>query len=546
MHNIQPEDINCKILDHLGLVADTIDELDIISHIDKALPVSLNKGAKTTMGERVAAMIFNGLGFIDNRLYLFPEFLKSKAVNRIFARDVKAEYFNDDVLGRCLDEISDYGVTKLFTEMSFAIGTKKGLLGTSAHFDTTTLQVWGEYDTNAKDDSPHPARGYSKNGRHDLKQMVLNLATTGKSAFPVWMEAHSGNASDKTVLPNAAKQMKQLCNSLKGSPEFLYVGDSAIYSNVLKYPELKWLSRVPVSIKEAKDLVQSNNDTLSWLPLTDGYFYHVTTSNYGEIEQRWVLIYSEHAYKRENKTLDKRIATENKQQSKDWWHLSNQEFSCIKDAEKSIKLQKKKLKYHSVYTNVIPITVHAKKGRPAADAKKIIKGYKIEFQLERDELLIAKRRIEKGRFVLATNELDESTLPSMDILKEYKAQSGTEKSFKFIKNNSFEVDSIFLKKDSRIEALMMIMTLCLMVYGVAEYNVRTKLVAANETIPNPGGKPTNKPSLQRVFQLFLGIQEVEISLGVVTKHVVANITEVVRKVLGCFGNRAREIYLSSA
>jgi len=27
--------------------------------------------------------------------------------------------------------------------------------------------------------------------------MVLNLATTGAAGFPIWMESHSGNASDK-------------------------------------------------------------------------------------------------------------------------------------------------------------------------------------------------------------------------------------------------------------------------------------------------------------------------------------------------------------
>jgi hypothetical protein len=31
------------------------------------------------MGQGVAAMIFNGLGFIDDRLYMFPEFLEDKA-----------------------------------------------------------------------------------------------------------------------------------------------------------------------------------------------------------------------------------------------------------------------------------------------------------------------------------------------------------------------------------------------------------------------------------------------------------------------------------
>ncbi len=94
------------------------------------------------MGERVAAMIFNGLGFVNTRLYMFPEFFRNKPLDRLFGRPIEPEYFNDDALGRCLDAIYDYGVTKLFTEIALTIGIKKNLLGKSV-FDTTPLQLWG-------------------------------------------------------------------------------------------------------------------------------------------------------------------------------------------------------------------------------------------------------------------------------------------------------------------------------------------------------------------------------------------------------------------
>ncbi len=42
-----------------------------------------------------------------------------------------------------------------------------------------------------------PDYGHAKNKRVDLKQMTLLLATTCASGFPVWMESHSGNSSDK-------------------------------------------------------------------------------------------------------------------------------------------------------------------------------------------------------------------------------------------------------------------------------------------------------------------------------------------------------------
>ena len=101
LNNTQ-EIIGTDVLDHLGLVAATIDKLGIAKQIDKLMP--LTKGAKTTMGQRATAMILNGLGFIDDRLYMFPKFLENKPVAKLFGADLHASDFNDDALGRFLDD----------------------------------------------------------------------------------------------------------------------------------------------------------------------------------------------------------------------------------------------------------------------------------------------------------------------------------------------------------------------------------------------------------------------------------------------------------
>lgn len=183
--------ISSQILDHLGLVASTVDALGIAKCIDERLPVDKAKGAKVPMGTRVSAMILNGLGFVTRKLYMFPGFLHNKPVERLLGPGLEAQDFNDDALGRCLDAIYEYGVMKLFSELAFEIGTTLNLLGRSTHMDTTTLSVYGEYEeektftqvSGKEKDLPSPAFGYPKNGRFDLKQMVLVLATTGPSGF---------------------------------------------------------------------------------------------------------------------------------------------------------------------------------------------------------------------------------------------------------------------------------------------------------------------------------------------------------------------------
>ena len=111
MEAIFEENYSGKSLDHLGLIADTIDNIGMIPFIDKRLPLKEGCGSKVTMGERVAAMIYNGLGFIDTRLYIFPEFLEKKPIERLFGKWLDPAWFNDDATGRCLDEIANYGTT---------------------------------------------------------------------------------------------------------------------------------------------------------------------------------------------------------------------------------------------------------------------------------------------------------------------------------------------------------------------------------------------------------------------------------------------------
>jgi transposase len=559
----QKDIIGTDVLDHLGLVAATMDKLGMVSEIDKHLPMT--QGAKTTHGQRAMAMILNGLGFMDDRLYLFPKFLENKPVARLFGQDLNANDFNDDALGRFLDAVHAYGENKLFSEIAFPIALKYKLLSKSAHFDTTTLTVYGDYaeeieitatekaaapaktDRLALSANAQPAYGHAKNKRCDLKQMTLLLATTGKSGFPVWMESHSGNASDKKTLEEAASRMQQFCSALKDAPAtLLYVGDSAMYANAVKQgKDLLWLSRVPENMNISQALLHQTE--ITWTELEDGYKMHVIEQEYGDVKQRWALMYSEHAYTREIVTLEKNIKMEKEDVEKKLWHLSCQSFGCEKDIDKLLKPLIKKLKYHQVHFHIERILKHKTQGRPKKTEggslpEKIITGYALKAELMANESAIANAKLTKGRFILATNQLDEKALPDEAILSTYKEQSGTESGFKFIKDNAFEVDSIFLKKPGRISALMMVMTLCLMVYGFAQYFLREQLKKHADTLPSQSGKLTDKPSMKWIYRLFHGVHVLKIKYSGSINTLILNVNELLQKIIRAFGKVACRIY----
>ena len=567
---ITDKDISGKVLDHLGLVSATIEKIGLIEKIDRRLPL---ESPKTSMGQRVAAMIYNGLGFIDDRLYMFPEFLSNKPVDRLFRGDVKAEQFNDDALGRCLDSIYDYGVTKLFSEVAFEIGIEQKLLGRTANIDTTSLSLYGDYEEEEEEElmlpaeavstaivatgaaravleivpdasnGAIPAYGYAKNKRNDLKQMVLTLATSGAAGFPVWMEAQSGNAPDAKIMHEASQRMKTLCKGLKDAPAFMTVGDSAIYDACVKQrDDMLWLTRVPERHKAAKELLQNPDEAYGWSELADGYKICILENKYQDVHQRWAVVFSQQAYNREIKTFNKLIESVQAKQEKALWHLGKKMFQCEKDAKRSLQDFAKQLKLHGTSTTIEPVLQHKGKGKPGKNAEPTIKGYKIKGHLTRDEDKIALLKCGKGRFVLATNQLDRAVLPDDAMLSEYKGQSKTESGFKFIKDDAFEVSSVFLKKPERIAALMMIMTLCLMVYALSQYELRQALAAANDTIPSQTKKQIANPSMKWVYRLFFGVQVITLCLQGVTQEIVINLKDTQKKIVRYFGTRAMQIY----
>ncbi len=70
-----------KSLTHLGLVAAAVDGLKLVERIDERLPLDEDSGVKVTHGQRIKAMIINGLGYTTSPLYLTPDFLKAKTLS---------------------------------------------------------------------------------------------------------------------------------------------------------------------------------------------------------------------------------------------------------------------------------------------------------------------------------------------------------------------------------------------------------------------------------------------------------------------------------
>jgi len=501
------EKLSLQPIDHHGLVAGLIKKYNLVNLIDKKLPLSKEKGNIVTHGQRVAAMIINGLGFSANPLYLSPEFFENKPVDRLIGEGIEAAHLNDDALGRTLDALYYQGCTSLFSDIAFNIATKHHLIGQSAKLDTTSLKLFGDYPQEYDEDEkkpPQPALGYSKDHRPDLKQVVMSLMVSGASSIPLWFEGLDGNSQDKKSFHETIERVRRFQQSLKNADNFLWVADSALYDQGrLKNTPIRFLTRVPATLKLVKRYCQQNDEELSWDDLAPGYQSCWVTSNQPK-KERWLLIHSEQSAKQQSKTLLRRIDKALKQANIDAKKLCATRFSCKLDLAQAVEQFEKKLKYHQVSHTITPIYTHAKQGRPKRGEKATLNHYQLTIELEKSSQKCQPYENKLGRFILGTNET-KASLTAAQMLSTYKEEQDVERGFRFIKEPCFQLNKIFLKNPERIEALMMIMTLCLMIYNLGQHQVREKLKQEKETLPNQKGKAVDNPTLRWIFQMMNAI-----------------------------------------
>ena len=135
-----------------------------------------------------------------------------------------------------------------------------------------------------------------------------------------------------------------------------------------------------------------------------------------------------------------------------------------------------------------------KRGRPGQGTQPAQVVYQIDGALA-SSLTARQARIDQHScFILATNELDPTQLPPHEVLAGYQGQVHAERGFRFLKDPQFFASSFYLKKPERIMALLMVMTVCLLVYAALAYRIRKALKDHDATFPDQKGKPVRTNS----------------------------------------------------
>jgi transposase len=548
--NEEKEAIKVLNLDHLGIVAGIIDEMELVEEVNKI--VGIKNKETLSPGQVMKAMILNGLGFLSAPLYIFEEFFVGKATEHLIGKGILPKHLNDDRLGRALDKYYQTGTTKLFTAIALKAAHKFQVKMNSIHLDGSSMYVHGEYkneleaineiekETSETDTEIKPieiVHGYSRDHRPDLKQFIIDMIVTGDGDIPLYLKIDSGNIDDKSVFVSRLKEFKK-----QWTFEGICVADSALYTaeNISAMTGMKWITRVPLSIKEAQSKILEIAES-EWQPSgLPGYKIAERTSEYSNIKQRWLIVESEARKNSSIKQINKQVKKQLENVKAALRKLSRQEFACQADAETAINQLSDSWKYHQITEiKCREKTIKKSKSTASSATKPETRGYEITGEIEIRESVISAEIIKAGRFILATNIIDKNELSQRQILEEYKAQQSNERGFRFLKDPLFFTSNVFVKNPERVEAIAMIMGVCLLVYNLAQRKLRQELELANESIRNQVKKFTNKPTMRWVFQMFQAVHLVTLNGA----EQVSNLTKERQQILNYLGKVCGQYYL---
>lgn len=524
MAQFPTEDFTFTNVGHLPIVKHYADKLNLVETINAIVDSEM----EISPGTAVLAMVLDSLSG-RTPLYRLKDFFEDKDTELLLGTQTDPLRFSDHTIGRVLDKLFETGTQKIFSALSqnavdlFEIDTS------SAHFDTTSISVYGDYDVT---DPPFAITyGHSKDKRPDLKQFLVSMLCVDRN-IPVIGSSKDGNASDKTINNELLTYISRHMARHHLEPgAFVYVADSAFVTgkNLDKAFDTgtKFVSRLPATYAECSRAIKEAVEADQWHDIgaiseSTGtakrppahYQIYETTITINGRDYRGLVVHSSAHDKRRHKRIDRLVAEKRKELEAICKEASTSYF-CQPDALAAAeKLAAAATgSYHRVETQIKKIAKYDR-GRPPKNQPRRARGYQydIETKISQDPDAIAPLRLEAGCFVLVTNLAEESELGQWSaerLLQLYKNQHGIEQNFGFLKDPVI-VNSIFLKSPQRIEVLGLVLLIALLIWRLMERSMRQYIESTGEAIPGWEGRPTKKPTAFMMTTKFASVSVVKI------------------------------------
>src|SRR5262245_28620654 len=519
-----PPAIEVYPVHHLPILKAYADQLGLVSLINHYVPTEMAVDAGTV----VLALVLDTLSG-RSPLYRLEEFFAQHDTALLLGKAVPPQALNDDTAGRVLDRLYDFGTMRLFTACAVRAAMRFGLERRYVHFDTTSRSVWGEYQFAETQDLPFQVTyGYSKDKRPDLKQFVLSTRCVDR-AVPIWGKPEDGNASDKTLNTTLLSEIAQLLAQYGVQPgAYISMADAALVTedNLAALRDTCFITRLPATYSEcgrvSAEAVAHNHweevGVLAQTPPTKrrpATCYKVAEGEgtlYGTA-YRAVVVHSSSQDQRRQQHLAREIQASYATLEATVREVARQEYFCQADAEAAAaKLRALQSAYHGVEGAVKERPMYGP-GRPSSTRPRVVKALRYGLQVTRHERVevLARKTQETGCFVLLTNvpTTGEMAHRAGDVLRAYKEQHGIEQNYGFLKDPLI-VNSVFLKKPERIEALGLVLLLALLLWRLVERALRVHVETTGKPLTGWDKKATQKPTAFMMMTKFAGVMVLEV------------------------------------
>jgi transposase len=211
-------------IEHLSLVLGVLRRLEVASLLDNLIPPHPAHVLSTGHGvEALVLAILDG----DHALYKVGTRLEERGMIPLLQPGLTRASLHDYRLGHILDALFAANLNKVFSAVALKALEVYAIPTPWLHQDTTTIALYGAYADEPKQPrAPRPAYGHSKDGRDDLKQVLLSLGVSGDGGLPLRLGVRDGNRSDSVETPVAIEECLALgFESMRG-----IVADSKAYS----------------------------------------------------------------------------------------------------------------------------------------------------------------------------------------------------------------------------------------------------------------------------------------------------------------------------
>jgi transposase len=445
----------------LLVVCQVLGELDLAGIVDRAVPARSTR-AQLSVGEVCQALVASRL-CSPSPLYDVAGWASGAALQELTG--IPAALLNDDRLGRALETFAVYSESVRGAVAARAIeryGVDVGRL----HVDLTTIRVTGAYE-----DSALVAKGWGADRK--VARQVRALQACTPDGVPVYWRPDPGNSSELALVGAGLERLAALtgpepgllvCDSAAGNPKTL----AQIHDAGLRFV-VPLRATCGFAEKFTRDIGHHALQALDYTPAREARLPAERRTRFSGCVRDWTLTCPQDA-----RQLPVRVA---------WIHSSEEASQIAAARERALTKAETALgrvqrglggRYYPTRKHVDEkvATILGPHLKALLSVRTGTRAGKPTLTYTREHAAIEQAAATDGIYPLATNHPD--ALTALQILKLYKDQQIVERRHRDAKQ-SLKVRPIFLHNDDRIHALISIVGLALLVFGLIETQARQRL-----------------------------------------------------------------------